>query len=181
MKHPPFDNWLFDTQDLNAEQAEALRQHLAGCEQCRALAEAWQAMKAGMLASEALAPEPGFVNRWKHRLVFARSKRRQRQTWAVLAGTIGGSMVLAPIFGLRLWAGLAAPTEVALAWLEQMQIISVSLETLRGFATIVLRLLEGVSVFWWMALILGGLWISGLWAGLLYRIAFKIIPNGVSR
>ena len=111
--------------------------------------------------------------------MLACSRRKRRQTWAVLAGTIGGSLVLAPILGLRLWAGLAAPTEVALAWLEQMQILSVSLDALRGFATIVLRLLQEVSVFWWVALILGALWISGMWVGLLYRIAFKTIPNGV--
>jgi anti-sigma factor RsiW len=181
MKHPPFDTWLFDPQSLNAEQTEALKQHLAECDHCRALAEAWLATETGMLASEVLAPEPGFAQRWQQRLALARSRRRRRQTWAVLAGTTGGALVLAPIIALRLWTGLAAPTGVALEWLERMQILSVSLEALRDFAAIVLRSLQDVSVLWWVALILGALWISGLWVGLLYRIAFKTIPNGVSR
>ncbi len=179
MKHSPFDTWLFDPQDLNAEQAETLKQHLAECDSCRALAEAWQAAENGLLASEVLAPEPGFTRRWQQRLALARSKRRRRQMWAVLGSTIGGALVLAPIFGLRLWAGLAAPTEVALEWLDRLQIISGSLEALRSFAAIILRSLQGVSVLWWVVIILGALWISGLWAGLLYRIAFKTIPNGV--
>ncbi|HEY71041.1 MAG TPA: DUF3379 domain-containing protein [Anaerolineae bacterium] len=181
MKHSPFDIWLFDPQDLHAEQDEALKQHLAECDSCRALAEAWQAAEAGMLASEAMAPEPGFAHRWQQRLALARSKRRRRQTWAVLAGTIGGALVLTPIISLRLWALLAAPGEAALAWLDRLQILTLNLEALRGFVAIVLQSLQGLSVLWWVALGLGALWISGLWAGLLYRIAFKIIPNGVSR
>jgi anti-sigma factor RsiW len=181
MKHPPFDTWLFDPQDLDAGQAKALDQHLNECDPCRALAEAWRAAEAGLQASETLAPEPGFAQRWQQRLALARSKRKRRQTWAVLAGTIGSALVLSPIFGLRLWAWLAAPGEAALAWLDRLQILSVSLEALRGFIAIVLQSLQGVSVLWWVALLLGALWISGLWAGLLYRIAFKTIPNGVSR
>ncbi len=181
MKHQPFESWLFDAGSLTPDEGAALRQHLAACGECRALAEAWQAIEAGMLAGETAAPEPGFVSRWQLRLAQVRAKRKRRQTWAVLAATASGALVLAPILGLRLWSLISAPTEAALDWLGRLQAISVSLEALWGFLTIIGRSLQNVPALWWVGLLLAGLWVSGLWAGLLYRFAFKTIPNGVSR
>jgi hypothetical protein len=181
MKHPPFDSWLFDQDSLSADEGAALRQHLAECGECRALAEALGAVEGRMLAAEPIAPEPGFVGRWQLRLAQARAKRKRRQTWLILAATVGGALILAPFAGLLLWSALSSPTEVALDWLERLQALSVGVEALRGFLTVVVRALQDVNALWWVALLLGATWLSGLWAGLLYRFAFKTIPNGVSK
>jgi anti-sigma factor RsiW len=181
MKHPPFDSWLFDQESLTADEGEAFQQHLAECEECRALAEAWQAVDARMLVAGSMAPEPGFVGRWQLRLAQARAKRKRRQTSLVLAATATGALLLAPFFGLLLWSVLSSPTDLAWGGLEQLQALSVGVEALRGFLTVVVRALQDVNALWWVALLLGATWISGLWAGLLYRIAFKTIPNGVSK
>jgi len=181
MKHPLYDTWLFNPENLTAEQGEALKQHLSDCADCRSLFEAWRAVEGRMLAAEPAAPEPGFTSRWQLRLVQALARRRRRQIVAVLAPTASIALALSVFFGLRLWAGLSAPTEVALAWLERMQALIASLGALRGFLTIAVRVLQDVHALWWVALALAGLWFSGLWAGLLYRTAFKTIPNGVSK
>lgn len=176
MKHPPFD-----PASLNGDEGTALEQHLAECAECRALAEAWRTVESRLLASRPAGPGPGFVSRWQLRLAQVQAKRRQRRTWAVLAATAGGASILAPYFGLHLWAVLSAPTAVALQWLERLQELSAGLETLRSFITFVIYALPDVPVLWWVGLLLAALWISGLWFGLLYRLAFKIIPKGVSR
>ena len=181
MKHPPFDSWLFDSESLAPDEGAALEQHLAGCAECRALSEAWRGVESRMLASKPVDPGPGFVSRWQLRLAQAQAKRRTRRTWAVLAATVSGATILAPIFGLRLWALINAPTEAALQWLERLRSLSAQLETLRSFFTFILRTLQDVPALWLVGLLLAALWVSGLWAGLLYRLAFKTIPNGVSR
>jgi anti-sigma factor RsiW len=181
MKHSPYDNWLFEREDLSPENEQALRQHLDGCAACRALAEAWQTVEHRLLEAEPAAPEPGFASRWQMRLAKTRSKRKQQRTWVLLAAIAGVTFMLAAFFGLRLWTAFSAPTEVALSWLEQLQVFSASFQALWGFVSIVVRALQNVHVLWWVGLLLAGLWISGIWAGLLYRFAFKAIPNGVSK
>jgi hypothetical protein len=181
MKHSPYDSWLFESETLSPEDAHALKQHLAQCVECAALAEAWRAVEGRLLDADPVAPEPGFVGRWQMRLEQIEAKRKRRQNWALLAAVAGVTFFLAPLVGLRLWTTLSAPAEVALGWLEQLQVFSSYLGALHGFITIVLRALGNVHVLWWVGLLVAGLWIGGIWTGLLYRVAFKTIPNGVSR
>ena len=181
MKHPLYDTWLFDPENLTTEQGEALKQHLSDCADCRSLFDAWHTVEGRMLAAEPVAPKPGFTIRWQLRLPQALARRRRRQIVAVLAPTASIALALSVVLGMWLWAGLSAPTDVALAWLARLQVISASLEALRGFLPIAVRALQNVHALWWVAMALAGLWFSGLWAGLLYRVAFKTIPNGVSK
>jgi anti-sigma factor RsiW len=181
MKHSPYDSWLFESEALSPEDDQALKQHLAQCVECAALAEAWGGVEGRLLDADPVAPEPGFVGRWQMRLEQIKAKRKRRQNWALLASVAGVTFILAPLVGLRLWTAFSAPTEVVLDWFEQLRVFSASLGALKGFITIVVRALGDVHVLWWVGLLVAGLWLGGIWTGLLYRVAFKTIPNGVSR
>lgn len=78
MKHPLYDTWLFNAENLTAEQAEALKLHLSDCADCRSLFDAWRAVEGRMLAAELVAPEPGFTSRWQLRLEQALARRNRR-------------------------------------------------------------------------------------------------------
>jgi hypothetical protein len=181
MKHSPYDSWLFEPEVLSPEDDQALKQHLAECAACAALAEAWRGVESRLLGAEIVEPEPGFASRWQMRFAQIKAKRKQRQNWALLAAVASVTFFLAPFAGLRLWTAVSAPAEIALGWLEQLQVFSAYLGALHGFITIVVRALQDVHTLWWVGLLLAGLWLGGIWTGLLYRVAFKTIPNGVSK
>lgn len=181
MNHSPYDSWLFESQDLSPDDGRALKQHLAECADCTALAEAWRAVEYRLLEVEPVAPEPGFMNRWQTRLAQIKARRQRRRTWILSVTIAGVASILAPIAGLQIWTAFSAPTEIALGWLEQLRLFTESLGALRGFITIVMRALQDVHILWWVGLVIAGLWIGGIWTRLLYRVAFKTIPNGVSR
>jgi anti-sigma factor RsiW len=181
MTHRPFDDWLFEPQELSPEEDQALQDHLAVCPDCRALAGAWQSIAGGLMAAEPADPQPGFVTRWQARLAQAKARRKQRRSWVVLGAIVFGAVLLAPFFGLRLWALLDSPTTAALEWLAYLQSLSDGMQGLLGFLAIVVRALRDVHLLWWVALGVLALSLSGLWTGLLYRFAFKSVPNGVSQ
>ncbi len=181
MKHSPYDSWLFESEALGPEDDQALKQHLAQCVECAALAEAWDGVESRLLEAELVEPDPGFASRWQMRFGQINARRKQRQNWALLGAVAGVTFFLAPVFGLRLWTALSTPAEVALGWLEQLQVFSAFLGALHGFITIVVRALQDVHTLWWVGLLLAGLWLGGIWTGLLYRVAFKTVPNGVSK
>lgn len=174
MSHQPFETWLFEEEALEESEAEALREHLAGCAACRSLGEAWGEM-GGLLQSSALAvPAPGFAGRWRIRLAEDRQRRSRRQAWAVFGATAiaGVAATVGLVFeGLAL---LDSPAILALRIVEGISMVAAQLFLIREA---IVSLAAGLPAFFsssWPLVGLGGLAMLGaLWAFSIYRFAVQ--------
>lgn len=106
MSHSPYDDWLFSDDSRSAQEAEQLRQHLAGCAQCRALQAAWAEVRRDLVSSSVVAPQPGFAGRWEMRLALESRRRARRQSTVLLA--ILGVCLAGAVVGCA-WACGTAP------------------------------------------------------------------------
>lgn len=114
MNHQPYEDWLFEQQDLTGQQLAELREHLQVCETCRALDDALNTVETSLRAQPVLAPEAGFVGRWQRRLEVERQRIHRRQTLTMLAFCAGGAVVLIALLLALVWPWLRSPQ--ALAW-----------------------------------------------------------------
>jgi len=106
MSHSPFDNWLFSDDPRTGQESEQLRQHLAGCDRCRALQGAWAEVRRDLAGVPEATPHPGFAGRWEARLALESRRRARRQSIAVLA--VVGVCLAGAILGAA-WLGVASP------------------------------------------------------------------------
>jgi hypothetical protein len=103
MSHQPFDTWLFSDESLEPEQSEALKTHLAECEDCHQLSIALDQVFDVISTSESPEPEPGFTQRWVQHLNLYREKRKERKIWMVILGLFAlATVILLGLFFLNL-------------------------------------------------------------------------------
>ena len=121
MNHQYFVDLIFkDPQDLSAEQALSLQEHMDGCEHCEALAFSYRHLESAISDSGVIAPAPGFAARWEARYEAERSRIHRFQIVAMLA-VVGGTLVL--LFSTLLfliWPYLRSPNILLWTWVYQL-------------------------------------------------------------
>jgi anti-sigma factor RsiW len=68
MKHLQFRHWILDDIVLKPEERKILKEHLAGCRECRQLEAGWEASRKMLVKPVLTAPLPGFADRWQSTL-----------------------------------------------------------------------------------------------------------------
>ncbi len=68
MKHSQFKHWILDEGILKPEDRKVLKEHLAGCKDCRQLKAGWEASQKMLFKPVLAAPAPGFADRWQSTL-----------------------------------------------------------------------------------------------------------------
>lgn len=94
MNHQVFEDMLFSGEKPSLQEAHVLHEHLQGCEACRRLSEAQQAVESHLLSAVMVDAQAGFASRWQARLAESQARLHRRQTLAVLAFVIGISTLL---------------------------------------------------------------------------------------
>lgn len=91
MKHEPFENWIFEGNRLPAEQQKQLKAHTESCQHCQQMDDAWQAVQRDIQNAPAVAPQPGFANRWQANLAARRELEHHRQArrWIITVSALG--------------------------------------------------------------------------------------------
>jgi hypothetical protein len=102
MNHHPYDRWLYQRDELQREQVQALEQHLESCEHCARLAVSLERVEAVITAAPMQAPQPGFVSRWRTRLHAERHKPSFMQKRVLTLSTISGALIIIGTLGYRL-------------------------------------------------------------------------------
>ena len=120
MNHQPFKDWLLSEERLEAEQAQALQQHLRDCADCRQIESAWSNAHALIQRAPAVAPAPGFTERWQSRLAAQRLQAQRSQAWVAIAVTTGVAFVLLVLFGTQVLDLLGSPAQLVLAWAARL-------------------------------------------------------------
>ncbi|HTX80074.1 MAG TPA: hypothetical protein VMC62_10415 [Longilinea sp.] len=101
MNHQPFENWMFEMDQLDQTQAAALKAHLAECAECRRLMESWQAVEYQLKTAHHVSPAPGFTARWQANLPIRQQNEQLQQARQWLWGL--GSAALAMAFALVIY------------------------------------------------------------------------------
>jgi hypothetical protein len=120
MNHQPFKDWLLSEERLEAEQAQALQQHLRECADCRQIESAWADAHALIQRAPDAAPVPGFTTRWQARLAARRLQEQRRQAWAAIAVTGGVAFLLLVLFGTQVLNLLSSPAQWLLLWVSRL-------------------------------------------------------------
>ncbi|RME86795.1 MAG: zf-HC2 domain-containing protein [Anaerolineae bacterium] len=133
MEHRPFEDWLLEERPLTPEQRRRLQAHLRVCADCAALAEVGEALRRG----EAVAPAPGFVDRFRMRLARERARQRRR-------GVLGISLLAAGVLGpglVLLWpylmTAIRSPAALLALWVHSLAFL-ISLGQAIGRAGLIL-------------------------------------------
>lgn len=102
MSHLPFENWIFNRDNLTSDQIAELEAHLISCQQCNQIQSGWSEVEQ-LLQKPPLTPAPPrFVNRFQASLAQRKALQQKRQIRAVFIG-LGSAIVLLSIaFVIRL-------------------------------------------------------------------------------
>jgi len=146
MSHQPFETWIFSDQPLQAAETQALQDHLAVCEACRQLAEAWGGVVGELTAAPLAAPAPGFVARWEARLGRERERFQRRLNWAALAISLGGAAFFAGLIFLQALSSFRSPTRFFVYNVYQLTALTSLAKAGQEMLLTVVRVLP---VEWW--------------------------------
>lgn len=75
MSHEPYEQWIYDDEDLTQEQEQAMQAHLNGCSDCQQIDQTWKDVRKQMRSLPMASPQAGFSQRWHASL----AERRQIQ------------------------------------------------------------------------------------------------------
>ena len=173
MNHQPFENWLFEQEDLTDQQSAELYGHLQACETCRTLENALGRMETSLRAQPASAPEVGFSERWQRRLEVERQRSHRRQTLSMLALCAGGAVALLALLLALVWPWLRSPEALAWVGLYRMLVVYSYVQGIgETFGDMFLSLAGATSLIVW-------LFALGLFSELsmLWVVSYRLLTN----
>ena len=120
MNHQPFENLLFTDEPLSEDEKHALQDHLAMCNQCNDLEDAWMNVFDLFAEIPDVGPAPGFLNRWQTTLetdrAAAKVSRQRWQSWIVLVLMGNGAALALLLMGLQIFRTYGSFTDLILSW-----------------------------------------------------------------
>lgn len=176
MKHQPYEFWLFERKTLSRDQARDLEDHLATCEDCRALANAWTNIEGQILSASMVEPLPGFTQRWRSRLADHRRRTNQRQMSAVLITTALGLVSLALLFGAELLPLLQPVIPDLMAWGSKVANFVANLNLFRMIMGILIDAsIDRIPLVYRVTLPLGLAGLAAFWVVSIHRLSYRRI------
>jgi hypothetical protein len=174
MDHRPFEGWLLNNQDLEADEKRQLNAHLQVCSACAALAEVNLALKSVTM----VAPAPGFADRFQVRLEARKKALRRRNFWGFLlltASVLSGLTMIAWPLITRL---LQSPVDLLASWIGSLLSFWAALDAMAHAGLVLFRVAPGfVPGFIWTLVLFAACGWSLLWV--LSLIKFTKLPRGV--
>lgn len=93
MGHQPFETWLLEEDQVDAEQRRKLAAHLMICQECLGLQNRLAATSALMKTAGLVSPAPGFTQRWQDKLALRREMEYRRQTRRFFLTVLIGALI----------------------------------------------------------------------------------------
>jgi predicted anti-sigma-YlaC factor YlaD len=173
MNHQPFEDWLFEQEDLTEQQSVELLEHLQACETCRSLGSALNEMETSLRAQPVLAPEVGFSERWQRRLEAERQRAHRKQTLSMLFLCAGGAVILLATLLVLVWPWLRSPEALAWVGLYRMLVVYSYIQGVgKTFGDMFLSLAGATSLVVWI-------FAFGLFSELsmLWVVSYRLLTN----
>jgi hypothetical protein len=168
MNHQPFENWLLSEDTLSPENADALRDHLEICDQCRELNTAWNGVVDLFQVVPDVNPPPGFVARWQERLnVESQIELSIRHRWQsiimlILIGNVITALVI--LLGSQVLSTFESPIELVLSGVYRLASMVTWLNAVQNiFITLFRTLTSVVPVGLWAVLGIGLVGSGAIW------------------
>jgi predicted anti-sigma-YlaC factor YlaD len=157
MNHQPFENWLLSEEPLPEENKHVLHEHLAACEQCRGLEDAWLDVANLFTEVPDIEPAPGFVNRWQTHLeterAATRAMRQRWQSWIVLVLIANGAAVAMLLLGVQLFNTYDSVTDFVLSWVYKAASALVLVNGFQSAFLTLFRTIPGlIPTSWWVGI-----------------------------
>ncbi len=150
MKHQPFETWLLNNEPPTPDEQRSLQQHLATCEDCRALSNAWNEVEHLMRSAPVPQPPSGFVGRFQTRLHAYQARQTRRQAWLLVLLNVGGMVVITGIFLAFVLLTVQSPLDWLVAGTQQVMRL---LALLKAVGNAALTLGRFLPPAWWMTLL----------------------------
>ncbi len=179
MSHQPFEEWIFQDEDLSVEQHNMLQTHLDECSRCRRLYESWGEIQSELINPEMMAPMPGFEARWRLRNAEQVQRASKRQISWMLGVTILAAALLAVPLTMQLYAMLEAPAVVGGSVIRDILEIDLTLRLAGGLVRALLgEVSSRLAPAGWAGLGIALLGFTTAWMISLYRFVFQPVERG---
>jgi len=174
LDHQPFEEWLLSEDTLAPEDLHLLQEHLYSCEDCRRLAGALGEVDRELRTAPVLHPAPGFVSRWRTRLVAERLEQQRRQTLWSMVFSIGGAMALMASMGVLLYPLIRSPMPFLLAMAYQLTSTFVFAGAIGGaFVTVMRTIFKIISPTQWAAILVALTSLGAVWVVAMHRLSSR--------
>jgi hypothetical protein len=157
MNHQPFENWLLSDDPLSDENEHALREHMANCEQCKEIEDAWLDVTNLFTEIQGVEPAPGFVNRWQVTLetdrAAVKAMRQRWQSWIVLVLIANGAALALLLMGVQLFQTYDSVTDFVLSWVYRAATAMVVASGFQNAFVTLFRTIPGlIPTGWWIGI-----------------------------
>ncbi len=143
-RHSPYSDWLLGEEPLQAEQDQALQEHLQSCSACRELQTSLNGIDVLFRSVPQTAPASGFTARFQQRLAEERSIRKQQQSWIFLLVTFGVTGLTFLLLEAQAVQMLNSPSALGLYVMSRLTSIYVLFESSENIAGTIFQLLPKV-------------------------------------
>jgi hypothetical protein len=179
MSHQPFEEWIFQDEDLSFVQRNMLQAHLDVCAQCRRLCESWGEIQSELSHPEMMAPRPGFEARWRLRYADEMLRASRRQISWILGMTIMAAAVLAVPLMIQFLSMLEAPAVFGGSVIRDILEIDLALRLASGLVRALLAEVSSrLAPAGWAGLGIALLGFTTAWLFSLYRFVFQPVERG---
>lgn len=179
MSHQPFEEWIFQDEDLSLEQRGVLHVHLDGCSRCCELYGAWGAAQSELIGADLVGPGIGFAARWRARYAEQWQRTAKRQVSWTLGLTILGAGALAVPLIMQVYAAMESPAVVGGSVIQGALSLDLTLKLGGGLLRALLNhVMAQLAPTGWAGMGLGLLTFTTIWMLSLYRFAFQPVKRG---
>ena len=159
MNHQPFENWLLSEEPLPEDDERALREHLADCDRCNGIEDAWLDVVSLFAEVPEVEPAPGFVNRWQANLeaerAAAKAMRQRWQSWIVLVLIANGAALALILTGVQLFRTYTSLSDFVLSWVYRAATLMVVANGFQNAFMTLIRTIPGlIPTAWWIGIAL---------------------------
>jgi predicted anti-sigma-YlaC factor YlaD len=173
MSHQPFEQMIFDRNNLSDDEVVSLDGHLQECDQCRSLTANWHEVDRLFRHAEATAPAAGFSHRFQVKLLRQRHRAAHRQLIGLVTVLTLGLVVTAGLFGAEL---VSLSFSMASTLLKVLIGVIQALTYVNLAGSFVWAILENtlgrVSPGFWLFISASLSFISVVWFATMYRFGF---------
>jgi hypothetical protein len=157
MNHQPFENWLLSEEPLPEDGERALREHLAACNQCSEIEDAWLDVANLFAEIPEIEPAPGFVNRWQANLetdrAATKAMRQRWQSWIVLVLIANGAALALILTGVQLFRTYTSLSDFVLSWVYRAATAIVLANGFQNAFITLFRTIPGlIPTAWWIGI-----------------------------
>jgi anti-sigma factor RsiW len=99
--HTPYENWIFQQDELSMDERLQLYEHLETCQTCSELEKSWRGIERAFVRSEVVDAPEGFTTRWRESIRPRLELNQRDQAFKAFVGFSGALFVCLVVLGFQ--------------------------------------------------------------------------------